>query len=305
MDPTLRKSIKKGINDFGENFQDNKFVMQFIPIFLVLFYSLYKDWFIETSRSVLGKLFSIIIIIFYTKMNKLYGVFVCVAFILFYQLTEQDVVEGMKSKKRSKKSKPVTTSSKPVTTSNEDIESSNSDEVSPPPSASKQIVAASPKPIVSTAAAASVVASGTNNKEEPDTDLPDTDLPDTDLPETDAEGFENYQSLYPVISKEDFNTAKDEFIKEKCKNGIIMYKDMPVKPEMVDHIFSEINFTTKTKCNPCDRTCAYSIIESKLEIEEALGKPKHSNDFFDYFKSFFEPKRDEWKEPKSYTTVKY
>ena len=262
MDPTLLRSIKKGINDFGENFQDNKFVMQFIPIFLVLFYSLYTDWFIETSRSVLGKLFSIIVIIFYTKMNKLYGVFVCVAFILFYQLTEPNVVEGMKSKKKSKKSKPASTSSKP------DDETANSDDASKPATAA------------------------TNEPEEPDE------------PE-EPEGFENYQSLYPVISKEDFNTAKDEFIKEKCKNGIIMYNDMPVKPEMVDHIFSEINFTTKAKCNPCDRTCAYSIIESKLEIEEALGKPKHSNDFFDYFKSFFEPKRDEWKEPKSYTTVKY
>jgi hypothetical protein len=273
MDPTLRRSIKKGINDFGENFQDNKFVMQFIPIFLVLFYSLYKDWFIETSRSVLGKLFSIIIIIFYTKMNKLYGVFVCVAFILFYQLTEPNVVEGMKKKKMFKKIKPASTSSKPA----DNV--ANSDDASPPSSASKPATAE------------------TNDKKEPE----EPDAPE----EPDTEDFENYQSLYPVISKEDFNTAKDEFIKEKCKNGIIMYKDMPVKPEMVDHIFSEINFTTKAKCNPCDRTCAYSIIESKLEIEEALGKPKDSNDFFDYFKSFFEPKRDEWKEPKSYTTVNY
>jgi hypothetical protein len=300
MDSTLIRSIQKGINDFGENFQDNKFVMQFIPIFLVLFYLLYKDWFIETSHSVLGKLFFIIIIIFYTKMNKLYGVFVCIIFILFYQLTEQDVIEGMKSKKISPT--PVKASLTPATASPTPVKASLTPATASLTPATYPKVCDSKPPIAAAAATATI----SNTEDEEDgTNLPDTEEPDTDLPDDTNEGFENYQSLYPVISKEDFNTAKDEFIKEKCKNGIIMYKDMPVKTEMVDHIFSEINFTTKTKCNPCDRTCAYSIIESKLLTEEALGRPKDSNDFFDFFKSFFEPKRDDWKEPKSYTTVKY
>ena len=119
------------------------------------------------------------------------------------------------------------------------------------------------------------------------TNLPDDNGDDVDADadvDADVEGFESYKSLYPVINIEDFNAAKDEFIKEKCRNGVVMYKDMPVKPEMVDHIFSEIHFTTKTKCNPCDRTCAYSIVENKLATEEELARPKNSNDIFEWIK---------------------
>ena len=137
-------------------------------------------------------------------------------------------------------------------------------------------------------ATATVPSGQSEPEEEDDKDVEDgTNLPDDsndNSNDVDTEGFEPYQSLYPVINIEDFNAAKEEFIKEKCKNGIIMYKDMPVKPEMVDHIFSEINFTTKTKCNPCDRTCAYSIVESKMATEEELSRPKNSNDVFEWLK---------------------
>jgi hypothetical protein len=93
-----------------------------------------------------------------------------------------------------------------------------------------------------------------------------------------------------------FNVARDTFIKEKCKNGVLMYKDFPVKPEMADHIFSEIQFNTKTRCNPCDPTCNYSIIEAKLSTETELC-PRDSNNLFDLVKNIFHPKRCDWKEP--------
>ena len=261
MDPQTLRFIKKAVIDFGGEFEDNRVVMQFIPIILVLLFSLYTRRFVEVGNSVLGKLFAVVIIMFYTKLNMLYGVFACVVIILFYQLTEgtivgSTIVEGMK---KSKKSKPAP---KP-----------------PPP----------PKPLAAAAGTATVTASsGQSAPEEDDKDIEDgTNLPDdsNDVDNNiDTEGFESYQSLYPVINIEDFNAAKEEFIKEKCKNGIVMYKDMPVKPEMVDHIFSEVNFTTKTKCNPCDRTCAYSIVESKMATEEELNRPKNSNDVFEWLK---------------------
>jgi phosphopantetheine adenylyltransferase len=79
------------------------------------------------------------------------------------------------------------------------------------------------------------------------------------------------------VSTDHFNAVKDEFIKEKCKNGVLMYKDMPVKTEMSDHIYSEIKFNGNSKCNPCDRTCDYNIVEAKLKTETALI-PKFSKD---------------------------
>jgi hypothetical protein len=98
------------------------------------------------------------------------------------------------------------------------------------------------------------------------------------------EGFETFEP--PIITIDQFNAAKDEFIKEKCKNGVLMYKDFPVKSEMADHVYSEIKFNDKSKCNPCDRTCNYNIIEAKLETEKKLI-PKTSNDIFDAFTKFF------------------
>ena len=89
-----------------------------------------------------------------------------------------------------------------------------------------------------------------------------------------------------IITIDNFNTVRDEFIKEKCKNGVLMYKDFPVKSEMADHVYSEIKFTTNKKCNPCDRTCDYNIVEAKLKMEESLA-PKSSNDLFDAIKSIF------------------
>jgi hypothetical protein len=85
-----------------------------------------------------------------------------------------------------------------------------------------------------------------------------------------------------IISIEQFHAAKDEFIKEKCKKGVLMYKDLPVKSEMADHIYSEIKFNTKQKCNPCDRTCDYNIVEAKLKTEQELI-PKTSNNLLDSF----------------------
>ena len=80
-----------------------------------------------------------------------------------------------------------------------------------------------------------------------------------------------------IITIDEFNKAKDEFIKEKCKNGVLMYKDLPVKTEMADHIYSEIKFNKSVKCNPCDRTCDYNIVEAKMKTQEALT-PKFSKD---------------------------
>jgi hypothetical protein len=276
MDPELLRFMKKTIVQFGEEFEDNKFVMQFIPIVLMLLFSLYAQRFIEVANSVLGKLLAVVVIIFYTKLNILYGVCACVIIILFYQLTAtsntttsnattSNAIEGMKNPKKTKKSIKKPSVTPPVVT-----------------------------PLAAVAGTAAItgeedldVEDGTNLPDKNDLDM-DNDANDVDESnDMDTEGFESYKNLYPVINIEDFNAAKKEFIKEKCRNGVIMYKDMPVKPEMVDHVFSEVHFTTDTKCNPCDRTCAYSIIENKLATEDELSRPKNSNDVFAWFSHLF------------------
>ena len=190
--------------------KDNLVIMQFVPIVLLLVYLVYPYKFHIASNSVLGKLCAIMMIMYYTRMDFIYGTISCFIVILYYQML---VVE-------------------------ENFE----------PSSVKTKVY------------------------KRDSKLVDSKLVDSKL--VDPE----------IISIEQFHAAKDEFIKEKCKNGVLMYKDLPVKSEMADHIYSEIKFNTQQKCNPCDRTCDYNIIEAKLKTEQELI-PKTSKNLLDYFSS--------------------
>jgi hypothetical protein len=67
------------------------------------------------------------------------------------------------------------------------------------------------------------------------------------------------------------------FRDQYCKKGILMNKGSPVNLEMLEHIYPDINFKYE-KCNPCEDTCKFSIIEEQIKAEEGL-KPKTSDDF--------------------------
>jgi hypothetical protein len=220
MNPMIAKNIIPVLKEISYNFKNNSVVMQFIPIMLILGYTTYRHEFVKLSYSILGKLFAVMLIFYYTRIDFIYGTICCILVILYYQQTE---IEGFSMEETKEKDKKK--------------EEDKKEEV---------------------------VDDGTNLPLE--------------------EGFETFEP--PIITIDQFNAAKDEFIKEKCKNGVLMYKDFPVKSEMADHVYSEIKFDGKSKCNPCDRTCNYNIIEAKLETEKKLI-PKTSNDIFDAFTKFF------------------
>lgn len=226
MDPKM--TIKNMTINMEKYFADDSVVMQFIPIILILVYVSYKRWFIEASSSVLGKIVAILMILYYTSIDYVYGTLCCISVIAFYQMNER---EGF----------------------------------SLAPAPAQVVVAPVVAPVAQIVPAPVVPAPVKTTDIKPDT-------------------------------VDSFNVARDTFIKEKCKNGVLMYKDFPVKPEMADHIFSEIQFNTKTRCNPCDSTCNYSIIEAKLSTETELC-PRDSNNIFDLVKNIFHPKRCDWKEP--------
>ena len=221
MNTIIAKKILKETTDY---FKNNSVVMQFIPIVLILLYASFRYEFTKLSHSILGKLFAVMLILYYTRMDFIYGTACCIVVIWFYQRTE---IEGFAEEEKKEEKKE------------------------------------------------NVVEDGTN-------------LPEIE----DTSASASLESFDSIITVDNFNAAKDEFIKEKCKNGVLMYKDFPVKSEMADHVYSEIKFNEKTKCNPCDRTCNYNIIEAKLATEQKLI-PKTSNDLFDAFSNFFglsEPK---------------
>jgi hypothetical protein len=83
----------------------------------------------------------------------------------------------------------------------------------------------------------------------------------------------------------------DIFRKTNCDaNSRLKYKGGTVQPEMADHVFREIQFQNDSaKCNPCDVTCEFSIIEERLNREEEL-RPSSSkeqsidwNQFFGHY----------------------
>jgi hypothetical protein len=225
-----KKTIIALLREAADYFKNNSVVMQFIPILLILAYATYRHEFTKVSHSILGKLFAVMLILYYTRMDFVYGTICCVIVIWYYQRTE---IEGMEDASEKKEKEKM----------DEPIED------------------------------------GTNLPEQFDESTP--------LEESSSlEGFEAFEKTPSIISVEQFNVAKDEFIKEKCKNGVLMYKDFPVKSEMADHVYSEIKYNGKNKCNPCDRTCDYNIIEAKLATEKKLV-PKSSNELFDAFKQFF------------------
>ncbi len=194
-------------------FHDNAFVMQFIPMVLLLLIASFPYGFSQVSHSIMGKLFAVSIVLYYTRMNYLYGLVSAIVFLIYYQTTE--FLETFDSREQSSLS---------------EVE-----------------------------------------KDKKKGDLTDdgTNLPEADHESSIEEAFTTKPEP-SIITIDQFNDAKDAFIKEKCKNGVLMYKMMPVKNEMADHVYSEIKFASDNKCNPCDSTCDYNIIEAKMKTEESL-----------------------------------
>ena len=70
-------------------------LIEFIPIILIFLLLTYTEKMITWSNTSLGKLMIISIVLFYASIDKLYGILVCLLFILFYQ---SDTVENMLNK---------------------------------------------------------------------------------------------------------------------------------------------------------------------------------------------------------------
>jgi hypothetical protein len=62
-----------------------KVIAEFIPIILIVLFALFTRQMVEQSHTVLGKFIAIVIIVFYSSIDVLFGVFACGLFIVFYQ----------------------------------------------------------------------------------------------------------------------------------------------------------------------------------------------------------------------------
>jgi hypothetical protein len=85
----------------------------------------------------------------------------------------------------------------------------------------------------------------------------------------------SYKELY--IEETPINyELEEQFRKQNCDGNVLKYKEMKVKNEMVQHVFSGVKQHNNSTCNPCDSTCHFSIIEHKINTETAI-KPIATN----------------------------
>ena len=84
---------------------------EIIPVILILHFALYPQSMVTIAHTYLGRFIAIALIVWYTSVNVLYGLFMCLMVILFYQL---DYVESFTSVSHDvKASKPAVTKSRP------------------------------------------------------------------------------------------------------------------------------------------------------------------------------------------------
>ena len=203
-------------------------ILQFIPIILLFLLLSYPEQFALFSNLSLGRLIAVIIIVFYSSLDKYVGLLVCGLVILFYQ---SDYVENMK---------PFSENFVELSYSylqNGDTTQHNNKNI--------EIAKVSQK-----------------------------------ITETQPLKYAEYFGLYldkhieTTVTKNDIKQnakpeLKEQFRKQYCDGNVLKYKNTEIKPDMMQHIFPQVSFISN-HCNPCDKSCEFSIIESKLMTEEQM-----------------------------------
>jgi len=203
-------------------------ILQFIPIILLFLLLSYPEQFALFSNLSVGRLIAVIIIVFYSSLDKYVGLLVCGLVILFYQ---SDYVENMM---------PFSENFVELSYSylqNVDNTQHNNKNI--------EIAKVSQK-----------------------------------ITETQPLKYAEYFGLYldkhietPHTKNDVKQNAnpqlKEQFRKQYCDGNVLKYKNTEIKPDMMQHIFPQVSFISN-HCNPCDKLCEFSIIESKLMTEEQM-----------------------------------
>lgn len=216
-------------------------VAQFIPIIVIITLLSYSKEFVNMSNTILGKIFAICIVLFYTSLDKYMGLVLCLLVIVYYQ---SDFVESMLN------------TDDVMDKLFENFEASKKEALSNPTQGDKQIQDGDKKKsqLQENMSSLSDVYAADTKKEQDETHNQVEDE------ESDKEGMTNRKEGMTTVSN---------FRKENCKGNKLLSKGSEVKPDMVKHIFPNVEFTDHT-CNVCDESCNFSIIENRLKTEKEL-----------------------------------
>lgn len=275
----------------------NDCIFEIIPIIILFSFAYYSNEIEEISNTVLGKLLAICIIIYYTNENPLYGLLFCLLMIIYYQIKDMCKIKDeniWNMNNTVDEVKLLDNNSKPknnmdITFHENQIYKNISTKYYPiklNESIAKQIKTFSENDLnrqimKNTKNTADYIIekihnilklhspNSGNNHTNTNTNYNSNDEtkyinePFT----TNRVDFTNYN--YSDLNANTKDDLKDIFKSHYCKNGILTYKNIGVKSEMVPMIFNEIEFNDENKpCNICSDTCMYKIEPKKTSINK-------------------------------------
>ena len=207
-------------------------IAQFIPIVIIISLLSYSKEFVNMSYTILGKILSICLILFYTHLDKYVGLVLCLLIIVYYQ---SDYVENMLNTDAH------------MNKLFENFEASNKKVSTETKQGVKQI-------------------------QEGDTKTPQLQENMsllTDVYADNKQKMEGHDENDDTKGKVEGMTTINDFRKDNCTGNQLMDKNSKVKPDMTKHIFPNVEFKNG-QCNICDSTCDFSIIENRLNTEKEL-----------------------------------
>lgn len=222
-------------------------IVEWVTIIAVFLFACFPNEMIELSETSLGKLFFAMIIVYYAMTDPIYGIVACAVVIVYYQM---DLYNSL------------------IAIHRDTLLSEN-----------MIVMQDSFSNLVNGTADVEPVKSLTLESFRP--------------------GDSSVYSYTPVSEPKDYYESEllrgsrkkellDVFRKTNCDaKGQLKYKGAVVRPEMADHVFREIQFPNDSaKCNPCEESCDFSIIEERMNREEELRPASSKDEPIDWNKFF-------------------
>jgi len=214
--------------------KNTKIIIQFIPIIMIFTLLKFSKVFVDFSFTILGKLLAVLIIIFYSTNDIMVGLCVCGLVILYYQ---SDYVENMLNISDVLEVNDIIPNISGLEIDYDTTGIPDDGMYLVPMALNNDIK--KPRQLKGKKPCKSKSKSKRNK----------------------CQGMTNYSDNKPDLIQ--------QFKKENCLGGELKYKDMTVKNDMTEHVFSGLEFNN-SPCNACDNTCKYSIIEGKIKTEEKM-----------------------------------
>jgi hypothetical protein len=255
----------------AENRWTDEQIIEWVTIITIFLFASFPREMIELSETSLGKLFFASIIIYYAMIDPIYGIIACAVVIVYYQM---DLYHSLIAIHRD------TLLSENMMVMQDSI---LNDAISGNAGMYSDVTG-----LMETFRSAS---NGTGLETFRSHVLESFSQGDSSVysytPGSESKNYFESELLRGSRKKE----LLDVFRKSNCdQKGQLKYKGSTVRPEMADHVFREIQFpNTSAKCNPCNESCDFSIIEERMNREEGLrpvsskDEPIDWNQFFGHY----------------------